>query len=207
MTTKSEQRLNFLLRMYDQLCSEINTHILVVWQSIAAIVGAFTILALVEKNIISFHIAVSLIFLICGWSIAHSIDAGYWYNRNLAIITNIEKQFLLKTDVEDIHYYFGKTREENKMILHLKIQLWFASAIMALMLIYHFYSTLKLVVCAPTLDFAFLFPYGTLIVVLITLLIIKRDRDKSYKNFITNSPGKFIDVGDIDTSLGHGNIH
>ena len=45
-------RKEFLLKMYDQMFNDINTHILVVWQSVGVVVGAFAVFALVEKNII-----------------------------------------------------------------------------------------------------------------------------------------------------------
>jgi hypothetical protein len=44
---------------------------------------------------------------------------SYWYNRNLVIIANIERQFLGR---KEIHYYFGKHRKKSAMITHLKIQ-------------------------------------------------------------------------------------
>jgi hypothetical protein len=47
---------------------------------------------------------------------------SYWYNRNLVIIANIERQFLGPDDLKEIHYYFGKHRKKSAMITHLKIQ-------------------------------------------------------------------------------------
>jgi hypothetical protein len=35
---------------------------------------------------------------------------SYWYNRNLVIIANIERQFLGR---KEIHYYFGKHRKKS----------------------------------------------------------------------------------------------
>jgi hypothetical protein len=46
------ERKEFLLKMYDQMFNDINTHTLVVWQSVGVVVGAFAVCALVEKNII-----------------------------------------------------------------------------------------------------------------------------------------------------------
>ena len=116
-------REKFLLHMYDQMLNDINRHIIVVWQSISVLVGAFAIFALAEKQVISVDVASALLILIAGWSLAHHLDASYWYNRNLAIIANIEKQFLSSGDLSEIHYYFGSHRPNNKMITHLRIQL------------------------------------------------------------------------------------
>ena len=79
-------RLDFLLAMYAQLMNDINRHIVVVWQSVGVLFGAFAVFALVEKKILSLDIATSLIVMLCAWVIAHVYDASYWYNRNLVII-------------------------------------------------------------------------------------------------------------------------
>src|SRR5690554_1590058 len=133
-------REEFLLKMYDQMFNDINRHIMVVWQSIGVLVGAFAIFALVEKNVISLDIATSIILLLSAWLVAHLFDAAYWYNRNLAVIANIERQFLLKSDLKEIHYYFGSHRQKNKMIEHLRIQLSLGAALAGLVLLYHFFD-------------------------------------------------------------------
>src|SRR5829696_2585314 len=70
--------------------------------------------------------------------IAHVYDAGYWYNRNLVIIANIERQFLRPEDQRNIHFYFGSHRANNKMMMHLRIQFWLGIGIAGLVLFYHF---------------------------------------------------------------------
>ncbi len=101
MTTPSpdtvKARNDFLMKMYDQMYADINRNVLVVWQSVGSLIGALAVYALVEKDLISLDFATAFVVLLCGWSIAHLYEATYWYNRNLAIIANIEKQFLLKT--------------------------------------------------------------------------------------------------------------
>ena len=44
-----DDRKEFLLKMYDQMFNDINTHILVVWQSVGVVVGAFAVFALARK--------------------------------------------------------------------------------------------------------------------------------------------------------------
>src|SRR5438876_1465761 len=117
-----EERKEFLGRMYDQMFNDINTHILVVWQSAGVLVAAFAVLALVEKAIVSMDVATALLALIAAWLLSHLEDASYWYNRNLVIIANIERQFLRPSDIREVHYYFGKHRAVGKMIDHLRIQ-------------------------------------------------------------------------------------
>jgi hypothetical protein len=96
----SKSRTQFLLEMYKQMWSNINRHIVVIWQSISVLLGAFAVFALVEKKVISLDVASVLMVLIAGWLVAHVVDANYWYNRNLAIIANIERQFLNATDLQ-----------------------------------------------------------------------------------------------------------
>jgi hypothetical protein len=133
-----DYRKGFLLRMYDQMFNDIDTHILVVWQSVGVVVGAFAVFALVEKNIIPIDYACSLMVMLSAWLIAHLYDASYWYNRNLVIIANIERQFLTASDLKDIHYYFGKHRAKSAMLTHLKIQYWLGTGIALLFTCYHF---------------------------------------------------------------------
>jgi hypothetical protein len=57
-----------------------------------------------------------------AWLFANLYDASYWYNRNLVIIANIERQFPGHDNLKEIHYYFGKHRKKSAMITHLKIQ-------------------------------------------------------------------------------------
>src|SRR6266511_2529460 len=100
----AEHRYELLLRMYDQMFSDINRHIQIVWQSVGVLASTFGILvgilALFEKQVpiglanALLDVATALIMLIVGWLLAHVYDASYWYNRNLVIIANIERQFL-----------------------------------------------------------------------------------------------------------------
>jgi|SRR3954467_6991923 len=115
-------RQKFLLHMYDQMFNDINRHIIVVWQSVGVLIGAFAILALIEKHIITLDLGAGILVIICCWLLANLLDSSYWYNRNLAIIGNIEREFLSETDLRDIVYYFGAHRPTNKMITHLRIQ-------------------------------------------------------------------------------------
>jgi hypothetical protein len=204
--TGGSDRKELLLKMYDQMFNDINTHIIVVWQSIGVLVGAFAVLALVERNIISVDIGTSLILLLCGWLLANLLDSSYWYNRNLAIIANIERQFLLTSDLREIHYYFGAHRPSNKMITHLRIQRALGVGIGLLVLLFHFNTRVFGGLGAPWSNFEFQrsLPYVIATAVLIYVIHVKKHRDLSYAEFIQRSPGKLIDTSGIVYGEGHG---
>lgn len=197
-------RKELLLAMYDQMFKDIDTHILVVWQSVGVLVGAFAIFALAEKNIISLDVASSLIVLLGGWLLAHLYDASYWYNRNLVIIANIERQFLSQEDLKQIHYYFGEHRS-NKMIKHLRIQYALGIGVMAIIMGFHFSARVWPNVNAPGAKFEFLraLPYLVLIGTGIFLLWLKGNRDDSYTEFKRNSPGISVATTGIKYGVGH----
>lgn len=201
-----ERRDEFLLAMYNQLLNDINRHIMVVWQSVGVLVGAFAILALVEKNLITLDLAVAVVVLLCGWLGAHLIDAGYWYNRNLAIISNIERQFLLKSDLQDIQNYFGVHRPKNKMIRHLRIQFALGIGVALLLLVFHFVMRVAPGLRSPWSDFEFFraMPYVIGLVVALYCWHEKTTRDEEYIAFVRTSPGKHVDTGDIVYGPGHG---
>ncbi len=203
MNTKREE---LLLKMYDQMFNDINRHILVIWQSVGVLIGAFTIFSLTEKQIISLDVASSIILLLCAWLISHLYDAAYWYNRNLAIISNIEKQFLLESDLKEIHYYFGRHRPSNTMLTHLKIQYTLAAGIEVIVLFYHFLNrvTPGFNSSWSNFDCNRSLPYLIATISIVYLVNLKGQRDKSYQEFIDNSPGKDMKSNDIQYGTGHG---
>lgn len=190
-----EHRHEMLLRMYDQLMNDINRHLTVIWQSVSVLVGAFALLALAEKNIIPVDIGVSLIILIVGWLLAHLYDAGYWYNRNLVIIANIERQFLRNTDVKDIHCYFVRHRNKNELIEHLKIQYWLGLGIGLIVVVYHYSARIQPWPFPPYGRFEFLksLPYIVLVLCVIMVKRLRDDREGKYQDFKRKSPGIQVD--------------
>ncbi len=192
--------------MYKQMMADINRHIMVVWQSVGVLVGALALFSLVEKNVISLDIAASLIVLLCGWLTAHLLDASYWYNRNLVIVANIERQFLREIDLKEIHYYFGKHRVKNRMITHLRIQMALGVGLSAFVVLIHFLERVAPGLSAPmaNLDLKRSLPYAMLICVLIYAWRVNRHRDRSYDEFVEHSPGKLVDTRGIAYRHGHG---
>lgn len=202
----SLDRQELLLKMYDQLFNDINRHIVVIWQSISVLIGSFAIYALVEKKIISIDLASAIIVLLSAWLISHLYDSAYWYNRNLTMIANIERQFLLKEDLKDIHYYFGKHRPVNSMLTHLKIQYALGIGLCSIVLLYHFFVR---VVPGFTASFRNIdpvrsLPYLVLFASFFFLKWLRKNRRDSYQEFLDNSPGIEVDVTGINYGVGHG---
>lgn len=201
-----DDRKTFLIEMYRQMFADINRQMTVVWQAVSVVVGAFALLALVEKNIIPLDVAISLIVILSAWMYAHMLDGAYWYNRNLVIIANIERQFLVKSDLRDIQFYFGKHRaDKNKMISYFKIQAGLAVAIASLVLLFHFVERVAPGVDLPFSDFdpSRSLPYLAAVGSVSVCVMLANDRRKSYENFKRNSPGIDIDTADVVFGPGH----
>lgn len=201
-----DDRKTFLMEMYRQMFADINRQMTVVWQAVSVVVGAFALLALVEKNIVPLDVAVSLIVILAAWMYAHMLDGGYWYNRNLVIIANIERQFLLPSDQRNIQFYFGKHRSKaNRMISYFKIQAGLAVAISALVLAFHFSVQVVPGFNRPASSFepARALPYLAALFSIVTCVIFAKDRRSSYENFLQNSPGIEIDTSGVRYGPGH----
>lgn len=200
-----DDRKEFLTKMYDQMFNDINTHILVIWQSVGVLIGSFAVFALSEKGIIPIDLAICLVIILASWLMAHLYDASYWYNRNLVIIANIERQFLKKEDLKQIHYYFGKHRSKSAMLTHLKIQWYLGLIIAILFLIYHFISRVLPGIHESVSNFEPFRALPYIVTVVCTLLLAKlrSNRQQSYAEFMQNSPGIEVDTTDITYGVGH----
>lgn len=200
-----EKRAEFLIEMYKQMMNDINTHIIVVYQSVGVVVGAFAFLALVEKHVVPIDMAVSVIVLLAVWLLAHLYDASYWYNRNLVIIANIERQFLYEKDLHEIHYYFGKHRAKSAMLTHLRIQWALGVGVALLFLLYHFVTRVLPGIGSPWANFESqrALPYAVAIVSFCFLAYLRKKRIEAYQNFLRNSPGAMIETTGVIYGVGH----
>lgn len=203
-----DKRDEFLMKVYEQMFNDIDRHHKILWQTIGVLIGSFAFIALAEKGLIPIDIAISIVVLLSLWVLAHVYDSNYWYNRNLVIISNIERQFLKKTDLKDIHYYFGKHRDKNAIQTSLKIQIYLAWGIISVFIAYHFITRIlsgfKLIKGEFDLDLVRIIPYLTLIVFYFVFVRwIKSKREKNYIEFIENSPGIEINSSNINYGDGH----
>lgn len=198
-------RHELLLKMYDQLFNDINRHILTVWHTVGTVGGAVALLGLVEKGFVSMDVAVAAILLTCAWSVAHCYDSAYWYNRNLIILSNIERQFLKSSDLHDIHYYFGEHRASNQMLTHLRIQLMFALSLGCLAIACHLLVRVIPGLSQPLthLEIQRALPYATAVPAAWWLETLRRGRREAYGEMLVNSPGLPVDTTGVTYGVGH----
>lgn len=198
-----DRRPDFLIAMYKELMGDINRHIMVVWQSVATVAGSLIFLSLSEQGKIDLEYSATIIFIVAFWQIAHIYDSNYWYNRNLAMIANIERLFLYKDDLRFVHYYFGKHRSENKMIGHLKVQMFLAISVIITACV-AYYIHLDFFSRNPrTLNIEEALPLFALVAGVIYTSATSHRNRRAYKEFIENSPGVDIDTIGIRYGEGH----
>src|SRR5205823_553900 len=136
-----------------------------------------------------------LVLIISAWLVAHTIDANYWFNRNLAIISNIERQFLRPNDLCLIHSYFNAHREGGPLLDHLAVQALLGGTFSLLVLIYHFIERVLPGIGAPWAGFQVVrtLPYATVIIAGPLLSLWHRAATRKYEAFRKESPGLKID--------------
>ena len=190
-STRDPQRDAFLLQMYREMWNNVNRHLSIVWQSAGVLAGAFAIFALVEKKTLSIDLASALIVVIASWLVAHTYDANAWFNRNLVIVANIERQFLTTNDSRDIHYFFTRHRAGNNMVGHLQIHRNLGMGIAALVVLYHFVTRVVPGFGQPVsqIDFERSLPYLTAFVCVWWIRRFRRERIKNHEEFLRRSPG------------------
>ena len=134
--------------------------------------------------------------LVAGWMVLHAYDANGWYNRNLGIIANIERQFLEPTDAKDIHCFFTRHRS-SRLVEHLQIHAMLGVGFAVLTLAYHFSIRVWTGRHSPIENFEpqRLLPYVTAILVGVVVVAFRAHYLKTYQEFESKSPG--IVVGDV----------
>lgn len=190
MATDRARRDDFLIEMYEAMWDNINRHIGVIWQSMTVLLGAGAVFSLVERDIVPVDFAITLIVIIAAWQVAHVYDASYWVNRNLAIIRNLERQFLSSDDLRGIHYYFGRTRK-NTMIEHFKIQFGLGVVVGLLALLYHGINQGKPMDCSLS-ELIKGLPYLTAILGGLLVILLRRRYNTAYSKLLEESPGAAI---------------
>jgi hypothetical protein len=187
----STPRTEFLLEMYRQTSNHLNRHVILLWQSVALLGGAYAAFAFQEKNVISIHLATAIALLLCGWFCANVFDAYAWFDRNLVIITNIERLFLEKQDASLVHPYFLAHREAKDLVQHFRIQLFLGMMIAVIVALVHLFTQVVPSFKIPNGVFApeVAMPYAVLVISIGYVERIRRRVIRKALDLRASSPG------------------
>jgi hypothetical protein len=134
-----DRRCDFLIEMYRQTSMHLGRHVTGVWQSVG-VVGSATALFAISKDRDLNDYACALVVVLCGWLVSTALDASNWFNRNITIITNIERLFLQTSDAALVHPFFLQHRSTGNIAGHFQIQLWLAIVVAILVLAFHLHE-------------------------------------------------------------------
>lgn len=184
------KREEFLLETYRQTSTHLGRHITGLWQCVG-VVGAALIVFAQEKDKPLNDYSCALVVMLCGWLAATTLDASNWFNRNLAIITNVERLFLNAGDLKLVHPFFGKHRKPGDYAQHFQIQLWLSGAVALLVLCYHFAERVAPGFSLPWTSFQIprALPYLLTPIMLIVLVRLHRHYSTKDAEFQQKSPG------------------
>jgi hypothetical protein len=207
--TAYEERPDFLIAMYGQLMSDINRHIVVVWQMVSVVGAALVGLVVAEKQGVPTAYATVVALVVIAWVLEHLHDSNYWYNRNLVMITNIERVFLTADDVDRIHPYFSGHRPAGSFLEHLAIQRHYALIVAGLVFAYFFARAVY-----PSLDTQAPISIPKWLAFAAFIAVIWRDRlllgryNTKYQQYLDISPGipinRNVDFGSTHGKRGAG---
>jgi hypothetical protein len=185
-----DARQQFLVSMYDQMWNNTTRHITLVWQPITvifSIIGSILAIELQNLNFFITSIIVFLAYLVIGWFLAHIYDSSCWVNRNLVIITNIEKQFLVSSDSNEIHPYFNLEHNKREMLEHFKIQYFLGIVFALAVTIYYVGKVFQVGFCFP---YAIFIPSAGIIISAIYVYKVRQLSKNKFKELAEKSPGK-----------------
>ncbi len=162
--------------MYGQMWNNINRHVMIVWQSVTAIVGSLALFSLVEKGVVGLDMGTTFVVIVGAWLLAHTYDSSAWFNRNQAIISAIEEELLSDELAKRLHPVIGKRRIISDMVLQFRIQQWLALAILILVLGHHFVTRVWLGFGSALTRFepARSVPYLAALAALVGLVLVRR---------------------------------
>lgn len=188
-----DKRAEFLLEIYRQTSAHLGRHISGVWQC-AGVVGAALIVFAQDKNNPLNDYACTLVVLLCGWLAATTLDASNWFNRNLMIISNVERLFLSSADLKLVHHFFEEPRPAGKQAKHFVIQLYLSGAVWLLVLGYHCAERVVPGLSLPWSNFqpSQALPYLITAFLLRTLVRLRLHYKKKDEDFQKLSPGTSV---------------
>jgi hypothetical protein len=90
------------------------------------------------------------------------------------------------------------------MLGHLKIQFFLGIVLLAIVILYHLGTRVvpSLAACG-SIDLSLCLPYLVLLASIVYLILLKRNRNESYAEFLRNSPGAEVDTTGIEYGVGH----
>ncbi len=188
-----QDRKDFLLAMYKELFNNIDRHISLSWQSISIVAAFLTSFILTEKFKVPSFITVFFLIIIITWTIARLIDAEHWYERNIHIISNIEKIFLTEDDdAKNIHYYFTKNRTKKNKLESVLIQSFASTMLWMIAVGYYVWRIPKSIkenlhVFDVNIETGVLMSFSVILAIL--LYIYRQKNLKSIEKLRTRSPG------------------
>lgn len=188
-------RKEFLLAMYKELFNNIDRHISLSWQSISIVASFLTAFILTEKFKVPSLITVFFLIVVIAWTIARLIDAEHWYERNIHIISNIEKIFLTeKDDDKHIHFYFKYNRTKKNKLESVLIQSFASTILWMISLGYYVWRIPKSIkensyMFDPSQEIIFLITFSVMVAIL--LYIYSQNNIRAIETLRTKSPGLF----------------
>ncbi len=190
MDSEEEARQQFLLNMYDQMWNNTTRHITLIWEPITvifAIIGSILAAEIQKLDFFIISIFIFLAYLVIGWFLAHIYDSSGWVNRNLVIITNIEKQFLFANDAREIHPYFNLDHKKREMLEHFQIQFFLGIVLGFAVTIYYIGKCFQNGFCFSNTT---CIPAAGIVIAVIYVFIVRQSSKNSFNELIKKSPGK-----------------
>jgi hypothetical protein len=185
-----DKRSEFLLEVYRQTSAHLGRHVSGVWQCVGVVGGAVAVFAL-DKDKDFNDYACALVIVLSGWLISTTLDASAWFNRNIAIIGNVERLFFEHADSRLVHHFFLKHRDPGSFAGHFKIQLALAVVVALLVLVYHFENRVAAGMHLPlsSVDFSRTLPWVAAVAVAMISGVHAYKAKKKDKEFQEQSPG------------------
>jgi hypothetical protein len=183
-------RQQFLINMYNQMWNNTTRHITLIWQPITVIftiIGSILAAELQNLNFFIVYILIFFAYLVIGWFLAHVYDSSGWVNRNLVIISNIEKQFLIAKDAKEIHPYFNTDPKKREMIEHFKIQFFLGLALGFAVTVYYVGKIIQTGICYSNnayIPATGVLPVIGLVIAAIYVYSVRQSCEKSYTYLI-----------------------
>jgi len=188
--SKLSRRDVFLLEMYKQCSAHLGRHVTAMWQCFA-VLAAFAATLRLDVRDESFDYAIALSLLLCFWLIASNLDASAWFNRNITIITNIERLFLETADANLVHPFFTRPAKADRIINHFLVQIYFSIAAIFILISIHFLNRILIRGCINLreLSFSATIPYVVSFIAIYLLNAMHRKSIRQQEEVNKSCPG------------------